>query len=849
MNNKLILLNIVNLDDICIHSSSFSNCGRYLAFSYANNVSIYEVVSNINLKTLSDVNVDASFRSIIWIPYKNLDYYNLSDYRLFTVGLHGIINEWDLNLLRPKRSCTSYGGAIFSGVLSNNSDILIACDDGCVRSFSIWNEEFIEKKEELNFKKVHLRHNKRILSVCPVDDGRVFCGTSDSMILICDTNNDDYSNVIKITSNRNKKRVKNENEKREDEAVTEENNVHVWCLLYISSENTLVSGDSNGNVMFWDVSTFTMSHLFTQHNNDVLSLGLLNNDTLFSAGLDSKVTLYTNNKSSNAMLLNDQLGANMKELDNSTKDSTTGWSVSGFKYPIKGDIRTLCINHVYGIVGSAGSSGSISLLRAFKFFDSKKSMYKLIYPSVSKFIPVVSMNSTKTLALCRYKHHCDLWYIPVSNLASSRDSDTTSVSDRSSDVELFNDNFYSNVPYKLCQMKMNKNKGGINSCLLSPQGDVVAILNQVGIQILLVNLKELKVSQVKFEYQNLIVSSMAFISNFELMINHFSEDKYVFSIYNVKDGSLSTVKYLDFNKHVIKISVHYNHTLCDFPSTAQFKGGKVWCVYYCLDGNVYISDHDNFLYFMLPRFDSNSRICSVSFNDNCEFLIAFSTNFKYYVYDISARVIVKYQGLMIQTIPNRVYNNNSMILNSFCISNLVIVQTTHNIFYFKLNEEPFAMIDSQDSEVKTPVSIKHNDEREQNKIDRNTIDNEKNSYNEKNFNSQRNKNKNDKYKGRIVIGPRRLYNIPSIENTIYEPVRYVKTNKSYKHGVVKEKGKNESKTEIVKFTDESNSKYTNIVKNEFIVHTDILLKDGKVNIISFKANIKDDFVRKKRYGN
>ncbi|EAN32620.1 U3 small nucleolar RNA-associated protein 4 [Theileria parva strain Muguga] len=834
MNNKLIFLNIVYLDDICIHSSSFSNCGRYLAFSYANNVSIYEVSSNSNLKTLSDLDSDASFRSIIWIPYKNLEYYSLSDYRLFTVGLHGIINEWDLNLLRPKRSCTSYGGAIFSGVLSHNSDILIACDDGSVRSFSIWdNIESNEKHEELNFRKVHLRHNKRILSLCSVEDGRVFCGTSDSMILICDLEKENYSKVIKISSTRSRKRVKNENEKSENQGVLEENNVHVWCLLYISSENTLVSGDSNGNVMFWDITTLTMSYLFTQHNNDVLSLCLINDDTLFSAGLDSKVTLYTNNKSTNNIPLNDELnGNNIKELDtNSTKGTTAGWSVSGFKYPIRGDIRTLCVNHVHGLVGSAGNSGSISLLRAFKFFDNKKSIYKQIYPSVSKFIPVVSMNSTKTLALCRYRHHCDLWYVPVSNMASSRDSDTTSVSDRSSDIDLFNDNFYSNVPYKLCQMKMNKNKGRINSCFLSPQGDVVAILNQVGIQILLLNLKELSVSQVKFEYQDLIVSSMAFISNYELMINHFSEGKYLFSIYNVKDGSLSTVKYLDFNKHVIKISVHYNQTFVDFPNNSQFKGGKVWCVFYCLDGNVYVSDHENSNYFTLPRFDSNSRICSVSFNVNCEFLVAFSTSFKYYVYDTAALVIVKYQGKLIHTIQRHIYNPNAVILNSFCISNLVIVQTTHNIFYFKLNEDPFAL----DSEVRTPLSNKQ-------------FDPTNNQHRDISIRDKHNRDKYGNKKGNIVIGPRRLYNIPSIENTIYEPKRVVKPSKIYKHGV-KVKGKRENKPEIVKFTDDSSSKYTIIVKNEFIVHTDILMKDSKVNIISFKATIKDDFVRKKKYGN
>ncbi|GAA5983875.1 hypothetical protein JCM11641_006404 [Rhodosporidiobolus odoratus] len=66
----------------------------------------------------------------------------------------------------------------------------------------------------------------------------------------------------------------------------------VWAVA-ILEDGTIVSGDSMGNVKFWDSETGTQSQSFKAHKADVLALALGSDGTsLFTSGVDQKTTEF-----------------------------------------------------------------------------------------------------------------------------------------------------------------------------------------------------------------------------------------------------------------------------------------------------------------------------------------------------------------------------------------------------------------------------------------------------------------------------------------------------------------------------------------------------------------------------
>jgi U3 small nucleolar RNA-associated protein 4 len=64
-------------------------------------------------------------------------------------------------------------------------------------------------------------------------------------------------------------------------------------LSLISSDHTVISGDSFGHTQFWDGKTGTLIQDFKQHHGDVLSIAKSDDETMiFSAGVDSSVSLF-----------------------------------------------------------------------------------------------------------------------------------------------------------------------------------------------------------------------------------------------------------------------------------------------------------------------------------------------------------------------------------------------------------------------------------------------------------------------------------------------------------------------------------------------------------------------------
>ena len=66
----------------------------------------------------------------------------------------------------------------------------------------------------------------------------------------------------------------------------------VWQSLVLC-DGTMVTGDSNGNVQFWDAQLGTRTAAFKVHAADVLALAASPvGDAVFAAGVDPQLALY-----------------------------------------------------------------------------------------------------------------------------------------------------------------------------------------------------------------------------------------------------------------------------------------------------------------------------------------------------------------------------------------------------------------------------------------------------------------------------------------------------------------------------------------------------------------------------
>lgn len=64
-------------------------------------------------------------------------------------------------------------------------------------------------------------------------------------------------------------------------------------LIYFYRNNTIISGDSLGNLMFWDAERGAMRQSFRAHGADILAIAASRDgDMVFSAGVDRKLCAF-----------------------------------------------------------------------------------------------------------------------------------------------------------------------------------------------------------------------------------------------------------------------------------------------------------------------------------------------------------------------------------------------------------------------------------------------------------------------------------------------------------------------------------------------------------------------------
>ncbi|KAL0695503.1 hypothetical protein Bca4012_062683 [Brassica carinata] len=228
--------------------------------------------------------------------------------RLFSSSIDGTISEWDLFDLKQKVVLDSIGVSIWQMAVappsteaggkgpelvqneksddeeeSETEDELVtksevcdrhlaaACDDGCVRIYSI------SESEKLSYYRSLPRVSGRALSVTwSLDEQRIFSGSSDGLIRCWDANL--CHEVYRITVGFG--------------GLGNGSELCIWSLLALRC-GVLVSGDSTGTVQFWDSQHGTLLQAHSNHKGDVNALAAApSHDRVFSAGADGQVILY-----------------------------------------------------------------------------------------------------------------------------------------------------------------------------------------------------------------------------------------------------------------------------------------------------------------------------------------------------------------------------------------------------------------------------------------------------------------------------------------------------------------------------------------------------------------------------
>ncbi|PVU98222.1 hypothetical protein BB559_001715 [Furculomyces boomerangus] len=281
--------------------------------------------------------------------------------RLFTSGLNGAIIEWSLETLLPKRAVDSYGGAVWCmSVNKKQTTIAVGADDGHIRLFDI-TDGGLECVRSLDSVK------GKVLSLCwSKDDKFIYGGSNDGCIRKWDPKSG------RILSRMNVQRGKSEVPM-------------VWSTIMLS-DNTLVCGDSRGNMTFFDTKIDVAFQTINSHTADILCLEFDNiNGTLYASGVDQKLVQLIDSKK---------------------------WVITGYRRSHTHDVRSIAINQNtnLGYIVSGGVDGRITITETANFLVSPQ-IKMPIFPTQHG---VLSTSVAGKLVLMRSENELKLWKMGAS---------------------------------------------------------------------------------------------------------------------------------------------------------------------------------------------------------------------------------------------------------------------------------------------------------------------------------------------------------------------------------------------------------------------------------------------------
>lgn len=212
--------------------------------------------------------------------------------RLFSIGYSTVITEWNLSLGKPQRHSGGNYGEIWclaaqplwkapqltkqnekvDRLNSKNQHLVVGCADGTLVLHST-------EDGDLHFLRIIARANRkksRVLSIAFLDRERVVAGYADSTIRVFDVRNGTPLGTMSLGAGGKG-------------APTE---TLVWAVKCLP-DGTIVSGDSGGEVRFWDGQNFTLIQRIKSHRADILDITTsADGMTVMTGGMDRRNTVF-----------------------------------------------------------------------------------------------------------------------------------------------------------------------------------------------------------------------------------------------------------------------------------------------------------------------------------------------------------------------------------------------------------------------------------------------------------------------------------------------------------------------------------------------------------------------------
>ncbi|RKP34878.1 WD40-repeat-containing domain protein, partial [Dimargaris cristalligena] len=209
--------------------------------------------------------------------------------RLFSAGLHGFVEEWDLNNSTIKRSYESGEGPIWSMAVNHNHTLLaIGCDKGSVRVFDITDSELAYRTTFTNL-------NERIVAVTwHPSRNQLYSSTILGNVSVWDMTTGgklgEFHTPAKAVGNN-----------------------PAQALLVLACD-TIVTGLASGQVNFYDGDSLTLLHAFPAHRAGVTCLAADPTGTqVFSGSIDMRVGEFHSTALTNESDFGTRQGAAFKQ--------------------------------------------------------------------------------------------------------------------------------------------------------------------------------------------------------------------------------------------------------------------------------------------------------------------------------------------------------------------------------------------------------------------------------------------------------------------------------------------------------------------------------------------------------